>query len=190
MDRISALSAAVVKVCLMLCILLAIVRLFVRAGYELCSSGVSTMEVNTTSREMNEPCNTWVCCFDPASPRPTAFDVHEWIHSQLQVSKHSISMILIDGIRRQVYIRFIALSFVHDILRATNGENVYKPQTGEISPVILLAAGMESKRLRLAILPPEVASSNIRAAISQSGTYKTYRKEPGRRIVARMCLMG
>jgi hypothetical protein len=139
---------------------------------------------------MNEPRNTLVCCFDPASPRLTAFDIHEWFHSQLQVSKHSISMILIDGIRRQVYIRFIALSFVRDILRATNGENVYKPETGEISPVRLLVAGMESKRVRLAILPPEVPSSNIRAAISQFGTYKTYGKKPGRSFVARMCLMG
>jgi hypothetical protein len=83
MDRISAVSAAVVKVCLVQCFLLAILSLFVRAGYELCSNGVSTMEVDTTSREMNEPRNTLVCCFDPASPRPTAFDIHEWIHSKL-----------------------------------------------------------------------------------------------------------
>jgi hypothetical protein len=126
---------------------------FVRTGYELCSSGVSTMEVNTTAREMNEPRNTLVCCFDPACPSLTAFDIHEWIHSQLQVSKHSFSMILIDGIRRQVYIRFISLSYIRDILRPTNGENVYKHETGEISPVRLLVAGMESKRIRLAVLP-------------------------------------
>ena len=71
-------------------------------------------------------------------------------------------MIHIDGIRRQVYIRFIDLSSVHDILHATNGETVYKHVTDEISPVRLMEAGMGSKRVRLANLPPKVSNNNIR----------------------------
>ena len=39
-----------------------------------------------------------------------------------------------DGIHRQVYIKFIDISLVHDISRATNGETIYKHVTGEISP--------------------------------------------------------
>jgi hypothetical protein len=82
---------------------------------------------------MSERRDMLVCCFDPANPRLTAYDIHEWIHSQLQVSEHSVSMIQIDGIRRQVYIKFTDLAFVHDILRVTNGDTVYKHVTGEIS---------------------------------------------------------
>jgi hypothetical protein len=78
---------------------------------------------------MNERRNTSVCCFETVSPRLTAFDIHEWIHSQLLVTEHSVSMFQIDGIRRQVYIKFIDLSFVHDILRATNGGTVYQHVT-------------------------------------------------------------
>jgi hypothetical protein len=74
-------------------------------------------------------------------------------------------MIHIDGIRRQVYIKFIDLSFVHDILRATNGETVYKHVTGETSPVRLMEAGMGLKSVRLANLPPEVSTNNIRVAM-------------------------
>ena len=86
-------------------------------------------------------------------------------------------MIQIDGIRRQVYIKFIDLSSVHDILRATNGETVYKHVTGEISPVRLMEAGMGSKRIRLANLPPEVSNNNIRVAMSRFGNVQTIQEE-------------
>ena len=63
-------------------------------------------------------------------------------------------MIQIDVIRRQVYIKFIELSYVHDILHATNGETVYKHVTGEISAVGMMEGGMGSKRVCLANLAP------------------------------------
>ena len=126
---------------------------------------------------MSERRNTLLCCFDPASPRLTAYDIHEWIHSQLQVLEHSVSMIQIDGIRRQVYIKFFDLSSVHDILSATNGETVYKHVTGEISPVKLVEAGMGSKRVRLANLPPEVSNNNVRVAMSNFGTVHAIQEE-------------
>jgi len=138
---------------------------------------VSSTETNTTAHTMSERRNTLVCCFDPASPRLTAFDIHECIHSQLQVLEHSISMIQIDGIRRQVYIKFIDISYVHDILRATNGETNYKHVTGEISPVRIMVAGMGLKRVRLANLPPEVSQSNIRIAMSQFGNVQNIQEE-------------
>ena len=126
---------------------------------------------------MSERRNTLLCCFDPASPRLTAYDIHEWIQSQLKVLEHSVSMIQIDGIRRQVYIKFIDLSSVHDILRVTNGEIVYKHVTGEISTVRLMEAGMGSKRVRLANLPPEVSNHNIRVAMSNFGNVQAIQDE-------------
>jgi hypothetical protein len=86
-------------------------------------------------------------------------------------------MIQIDGIRRQVYIKFIDISTVHNILRVTNGETVYKHVTGEISPVRLIEAGMGPKRVRLANLPPEVANSNIRVATSLYGNVQAIQEE-------------
>jgi hypothetical protein len=78
-------------------------------------------------------------------------------------------MIQIDGTRRQVFIKFTELHFVHDILNATNGETVYKHTTGEISPVRLMIAGMGTKRIRLANLPPELFNTTIRNTLSQYG---------------------
>jgi hypothetical protein len=103
--------------------------------------------------------NTVVCRFDPASPRLTAFEIHEWIHDQLQLTVQSVLMIQIDGTRRQVFIKFTAPTFVDEILNKTNGTSECKHTTGEISTVRLEAAGMWTRCIRLANLPPELSGS-------------------------------
>ena len=114
---------------------------------------------------MSERRNTLVCCFEQNSPRMTAFDIHEWINEQLKVTEHSVLTIQIDGTRRQVYIKFKEFKSVQDILDATKGETIYKYVTGEITPVRLMIAGMGTRRIRLANLPPEL-TNNIPNAIN------------------------
>jgi hypothetical protein len=103
---------------------------------------------------MCERNNTLVCYFDHASPRISAFEIHEWIHLQLQVSEQSVLMVQIDATRRQVFIKLTDPAYVHDILHGTNGTTEYKHLTGEIFPVRLELAGMGTRRIRLANLPP------------------------------------
>jgi len=136
-----------------------------------------TDEGHYNGSTMSERRNTLACCFDPTSPRLTAFDIHEWIHSQLQVSEHSVLTIQIDGTRRQVFIKFTDFHFVQDILNATNGETVYKHTTGEISPVKLMVAGMGPRRIRLANLPPELNNTTIRMALSHYGDVQSIQDE-------------
>jgi len=124
---------------------------------KLSAAGAPSTETYTATNTISERRNTLVCCFDPTSPRLTSFEIHEWIHLQLKVLEHTVSMIQIDGVRRQVYIKFSDISYVHDILSVTNGETIYRHATGEISPVRLLVAGMRQKRVRLAKLPPEIS---------------------------------
>jgi hypothetical protein len=126
---------------------------------------------------MSERRNTLACCFDQNSPRMTAFDIHEWIHSQLKVTEHSVLTIQIDGTRRQVYIKFKDFHFVQDILDAIKGETVYKLATGEISPVRLMIAGMGLRRIRLANLPPELSNNTIRTALSKYGEVQSIQDE-------------
>ena len=85
-----------------------------------------TTETATAVHIMCERQNTLVCCFDPTSPRISAFDIHEWIHAQLQVTEQSVITIQIDGTRPQVFIKFTDVSYVQDILHKTNGTTVYK----------------------------------------------------------------
>ena len=56
---------------------------------------------------MAERLNTVVCTFDPASPRLTAYDNHEWLHAELRNQESQVSMIQIDGIRRQAFIKMV-----------------------------------------------------------------------------------
>jgi hypothetical protein len=41
--------------------------------------------------------NTFVCAFDPQSPRISAFDIHEWIHNTLCLRESEVVMIQIDS---------------------------------------------------------------------------------------------
>jgi hypothetical protein len=48
--------------------------------------------------------NTIVFTFDPASPRITAHDIHEWLHAEIRIQEQRVQMIQTDGIKRQVYV--------------------------------------------------------------------------------------
>jgi hypothetical protein len=53
---------------------------------------------------MEDSKHTPVCTFDPKSPRMSAFELHEWIHEQLQVDDAKVTMVQIDGPKRQAYV--------------------------------------------------------------------------------------
>jgi hypothetical protein len=86
-------------------------------------------------------------------------------------------MIQIDGTCRQVFVKFTDPHFVQGILNATNGEIVYKHSTGEISPVRLMFAGMGTRRIRLANLPPELPTTTIQNVLSQCGDVQSIQDE-------------
>jgi len=49
--------------------------------------------------------NTIVFTFDPASPRITAHDIHEWLHAEMRIQEQKVQTIQIDDIKRQVYVK-------------------------------------------------------------------------------------
>jgi hypothetical protein len=146
-------------------------------------------EAASAAHAMSGRRNTLVCCFDPTSPRLTTFDIHEWLHSQLQVSEHSVVIIQIDGTRRQVFIKFTDLHFVQDIQNATNGETVYKHSTGEIYPVRLMFAGMGTRRIRLANLPRNSPLLHFGMTSRNTETFNPSKTKPGQNTIATLFQM-
>ena len=86
---------------------------------------------------MAERRNTIVCTFDLASPKITAYEIHEWIHNTIRIPEQTVTRIQIDGTRRQVFIKLIANEYVQSLLRETGGVPKDKHQNGEMSTVAI-----------------------------------------------------
>jgi hypothetical protein len=86
-------------------------------------------------------------------------------------------MIQIDGKHRHVFIKFTDNTFVQDILTVTKGTKQYKHSTGEISTVRIKIAGMGTRRIRLANLPPELSKSTISTALTPYGVVQSIQDE-------------
>ena len=117
---------------------------------------------------MSESQNSFVCTFDHKSTRISAFDIHEWIYKQLQV-ENAVNVVQVDGPRSQVYVNFGEIQCLQKVLHSTNGKSEYKHDNGEISQVEITMAGMGSKRVRTANLPPEISDGTVCYAFSNYG---------------------
>ena len=121
--------------------------------------------------------HTVVCSFDLASPRITAHDIHKWIFAVLRITEHSVQMIQIDGIKRHVYIKLADADSVHAVLQDTAGQAQYKYPTGEVSIVHIALAGLGTKRIRVANLPPEASNDTLKAALAPYGKIMNIQNE-------------
>ena len=115
---------------------------------------------------MAERLNTIVCNSGSASPKITVFDIHEWIHNTFRILEQNVTMIQIDGIRRQVFIKLINNDCVQSLLMDTSGEAKYMHQSGELSTVGFAVAGLGKKRVRVANLPPEVPDAVLLTSLA------------------------
>jgi hypothetical protein len=110
-----------------------------------------------------------VCSFDLSSPRITAYDIREWSFAVLWIPEHNVKMIQIDGIKRHVYIKVVETESVLALIRDTVGQAEYKYPSDELSIVDIALAGLGTKHVRIANLPPEVSDDTLRATIAPYG---------------------
>jgi hypothetical protein len=118
---------------------------------------------------MTERIKTILCTFDPASPRITAFEIHEWNHSTLRIPDQTVTMIQFNGSKGQVFIKLVNNDCVQSLLKDTTGEAKYKHNNGELSTVGIAVAGLGTKRARIANLPPEVLTASLTTSLAPYG---------------------
>jgi hypothetical protein len=78
-------------------------------------------------------------------------------------------MIQIDGIKRQVFIKMVDKDSKHAVLRDTCGQAEYKYPTGEVFLVNIDMAGIGTKFIRIANLPPELQNGTVHDALTPFG---------------------
>ena len=126
---------------------------------------------------MSDRLNTIACGFDPRSPRISAFHIHEWIYENLHTAEENIRMIQVDGPRKRVYIKFTDEESMNTTIQNTEGQISFRHDNGEISKVFNEIAGMGTKKIRIASLPPQVKGNEIGACMSRYGEVKSIRDE-------------
>jgi len=80
-------------------------------------------------------------------------------------------MIEIDGIKRQVFIKFVDNESVHALLRDTAGRTETNSPNREISIVNIDMTGMGTKRIRVANVPPEVHNDTLHESLASFGKF-------------------
>jgi len=95
-----------------------------------------------------------VCAFDQRSPRVSSFDIHERVYETLHLQDHEVVMTQIDGPRKHVCIKFRHPQRMQAIFTATQRQEDFRQENGEISEVRIEAVGVGMRRERAASLPP------------------------------------
>ena len=126
---------------------------------------------------MSDRQDTIVCCFDPRSPRITAFHLHEWIHENLRLAEEDICMIQVNRPMRRVYLKFTSGEHMQTVLQDTKGQLEFRHDNGELSQVIIELAGMGMKKIRIANLPPEVTDHTLRDSLTKYGEVKDIKEK-------------
>ena len=90
---------------------------------------------------------------------------------------HDVAMIQIDGPMRHVYIKFREPQRLQTLLAATQGQEDFRHEGGEISIVRIEAVGLCMRRVRVACLPPEVEDRTLKMALSGYGEIRDIQPE-------------
>jgi len=126
---------------------------------------------------MGERQNTIVCAFDMKSPLISAYEIHEWIYAHLKLEDDEVLLVQSDGPQRHVYIKLRESNRLRQVLHMTGGQAEYRHNNGEISKVRVETAGLGTRRVRIANLPPEVPEEVIRTMMARYGEVKDVQVE-------------
>jgi hypothetical protein len=107
----------------------------------------------------------------------TAFETHEWIYEALKLPERDVCMVQIEGSKRQVFIKLVDHTAGLTLLQATNGSATCKHTNGEITQVAITEAGVGTRKILIANLPPEVSESAVKSALCNYGSVLSVREE-------------
>lgn len=115
--------------------------------------------------------NTLVISFvDRDVPKPTPFELHEWIYEVFHFEEHELEAIQVNNFTRQVYIKCTEQERVQKAITDTNGESTFLHSNGQRSRVTITTAGLGFRVVKLYHVPVELDAEIIKTKLAQFGT--------------------
>jgi len=118
-----------------------------------------------------------VFSFDTSSPKVNAYQIHEWLYEKVNLREDDIRVVQIDGPSRKVYVKFVTLEKMTNILQTSQSDIRFLHENGDTSMVKVEIAGMGIRRVRLSSLPLEISEQQIRNVLSTYGEVKQINEE-------------
>jgi len=125
---------------------------------------------------MAERQNTIVYTFDPASPRITTYDIHEWIHDTRRVSEQTVNMIQMDGPKRQVYIKLADKACASLTSGSSRTGGIQTQHWGNFDHEYC-CGWYGHQKIRIANVPPEAPDVSVRATLAPFGKVMALQEE-------------
>lgn len=121
--------------------------------------------------------NNVQCAFDRDAKRPSAYEIHRWLNSELRVPQTELLGIQLDVFVKSVFLKLRTPELCHDLVNANSGTRKFQHLDGHISNVTLSHAGFGIRTVRVFNLPFEVRNETISRSLMPYGTVLQVVKE-------------
>ncbi|PSN34314.1 hypothetical protein C0J52_25943 [Blattella germanica] len=121
--------------------------------------------------------NTIKIEFEVDASKPTALEIHWWIHNNMKLKTDQIQTIQIVTQERAVYLKTSSKLMYERLLQSHEDTATFKYDTGEQTKINISAAENPAITVRIFNLPREMSHDEIKTALQKRGTIQTIRYE-------------
>lgn len=118
---------------------------------------------------MTERSNTVMFMFPKNARRPTAWEMHEWVHGEYQIPDTVPVGIQLDFIMNAIFLKFPTSEIVDRIVTRSGGKGKFKYLNGKITDITILSSGYGLRTVKVFNVPFECPNEAIKQKLKEFG---------------------